>query len=190
MIRGQILNKNLTKLTERLDDLNHIDGLTEIGNRRYFDEEYINGIEQANRMQSSLAILMIDIDFFKQYNDTYGHQAGDIALRKVAASLDCNLLRRTDRVYRYGGEEFVALLHNCDAENALRIAELIREQVLSLKLPHSESIVSDFITISIGISAGIPNDNNILEQADKALYYAKKDRNRTCLYKQKSEGAP
>ena len=125
----------------------------------------------------------LDIDFFKAYNDHYGHQAGDQCLKSVAKTLDKTLLRTGDSLFRYGGEEFAAILPHTNLGGALHVAETLRSNIESMKLPHEKSQITDHITISIGVATLKPSKGNfyseLIELADKALYEAKKNgRNR------------
>jgi diguanylate cyclase (GGDEF)-like protein len=152
------------------------DVLTAIWNRRYFEERYPAELQRARRYHRSLAVLMIDIDSFKSYNDTYGHLAGDQALQTVAQLLKANL-RQSDILCRYGGEEFVVLLPESDLEHALLAAEKLRRAVASELLPVSHGAVCGRLTISIGVSACPENgegEAELLHHADRALYGAKK----------------
>jgi len=152
------------------------DVLTGIWNRRYFEERYPAELQRARRYRRSLAVLMIDIDCFKSYNDTHGHLAGDQALQAVAQLLKNNL-RTSDILCRYGGEEFVVLLPESDLEHALLAAEKLRRAVAAELLPINRSQTGGRLTISIGVSACPENgegEMELLHQADRALYTAKK----------------
>jgi len=128
---------------------------------------------------------MIDIDHFKQFNDNYGHQAGDVCLKKVSATLANSVHRITDRVCRYGGEEFVAVLPETSENGALHVAELFRKEIEQLQIKHCASAVSDCVTISLGVAVSIPCEGkmqgDLVKQADKALYQAKESRNQVVL---------
>jgi len=175
-------NKKLAQLTRKLDKLNHRDGLTNIPNRRLFDEQYDKELSRAKREKLPLAIIMIDIDYFKLFNDFYGHQKGDDCLKKVALTLAKGPHRATDIVCRYGGEEFVMILPNTNARAAMKVAESLRLSVEALQLPHKDSKASVHVSISLGVAAGVPNEHCLIDQADEALYAAKQSRNRVCLY--------
>ncbi len=128
---------------------------------------------------------MIDIDYFKQFNDSYGHLEGDRCLKEVAYSLRESLIRSTDLVARYGGEEFVMILSNTN--DALSLAQKCRKNIEMLSIPHEFSAVSNFVTISLGVATIVPEQcssiSTLVDMADKALYNAKKDgRNRVCVY--------
>jgi diguanylate cyclase (GGDEF)-like protein len=163
------------------------DPLTNVGNRRRFDHDLDKFFGEALHNQTPLALIMIDIDHFKAYNDHFGHPQGDECLVKVAAALQDGLRQRGDRVSRYGGEEFAILLPATDRNTALSIAERLRARIVSLGLPHPGSSVEDCITISLGISAVVPTMNqppyDLISQADLALYVAKDEgRNRSMCY--------
>lgn len=176
----------LQELTEKFKLISCQDELTRIANRRYFFEKSTTIIEQYKRLNAPIAIIMLDVDFFKKYNDHYGHIAGDVCLRKIAHSLENSCRRTTDLIARYGGEEFVVLLTNANKQTAHKIAETIRQNINLLKIPHK---VSDFghITISLGVTSLIcdksSNIQSIIEHADMALYQAKnKGRNQVACY--------
>ncbi|MFA7239132.1 MAG: diguanylate cyclase [Sulfuricellaceae bacterium] len=176
---------SLLQATHELEALAHIDGLTNIPNRRYFDEKLENEWRRAQRARQPLAVLMVDIDFFKGYNDHYGHGAGDECLKKVAATLAQALVRPADLIARYGGEEFIALLPDTDAEGAYLAAERLRSQVEALALPHAHSQANPHVTVSIGCACTLPSPHGLplalLEAADRMLYQAKtQGRNRVC----------
>lgn len=164
-----------------------IDGLTGVANRRCFDEALQTEWRRCQRNQLPLALLMMDIDHFKLYNDHYGHQAGDDCLRAVAAVLKAHLFRAHDLCARYGGEEFVCLLPECAAESASAKAEELRQAVANLGLPHQTSPTAAEVTISLGLAAVIPDEceqgaEDLLKAADSALYLAKRGgRNQVCL---------
>jgi diguanylate cyclase (GGDEF)-like protein/PAS domain S-box-containing protein len=167
------------KTTEsELMRLSYFDGLTGIANRRYFEDIAKREWRRALREESVFSLLMGDIDFFKPYNDLYGHLEGDECLRKVAAVLKDNLRRPGDMIARYGGEEFVILLPDTDAKNATSVAETLRSSVELLGVEHKDSYVSDVITISVGVASVVPAENlslsTLISSADRALYRAKK----------------
>jgi diguanylate cyclase (GGDEF)-like protein len=169
----------------KLADLSATDGLTGIANRRRFDEVLGNEWRRAARLKQPLALAMIDIDWFKSYNDQYGHQAGDACLQRVATVLSLCVLRPGDLVARYGGEEFVFVAPATDGPNALRVARNVCEALQALDLPHA---TSEFgcVTASIGVAAMIAQDSQspdvLVHAADQALYQAKAmGRNRAVL---------
>lgn len=153
------------------------DGLTGIANRRCFDEGLAAEWNRALRDQTSLAMVMIDVDHFKRYNDSYGHQKGDDCLKKVARAMEEKIFRPADLVARYGGEEFVILMPNTDIAGACLVAERIVQHVRELSIPHETSDTADFVTISAGVAACVPAPSlaadQLLAAADSALYAAK-----------------
>ncbi|MCI4624907.1 MAG: response regulator, partial [Candidatus Magnetoovum sp. WYHC-5] len=164
----------LKRQRDMLTRLSTLDGLTGIANRRTFDEYFEREWRRAVRLQKPLSIIMIDIDFFKQYNDTYGHVAGDECLKKVANAIASTLKRPLDLAARYGGEEFVCLLPETDKDGAVFISENLHLNVNSMNIPHDKSSVSKHVTISIGAAtAKISNQQTIMEAADKMLYESK-----------------
>lgn len=168
---------NLQRKQKLLERLAAIDGLTEIPNRRQFDEVLEKEWRRSQRAKYPLSLIAIDIDYFKQFNDTYGHTCGDECLRKVAQTLACSVRRASDFVARYGGEEFAAILPETPPEGAVEIAEKMRENVESLKIAHAGSAVSDCVTLSLGVGAIAPAreipPKQLIETADRALYLAK-----------------
>ncbi len=173
----KIESQNLKEANAKLEKLSNTDGLTKVANRRYFEEFLEREWMRAMRYKYSISLLMIDIDYFKNYNDHLGHQAGDQCLIKIASVLKTFERRPGDIVARYGGEEFVVVLSDTSAEDARRIAEEIRRKVMSLKLSHPDSSVNDVVTISIGVAAMIPSESitkeKLIEEADKFMYQAK-----------------
>jgi len=160
-----------------LESMSYIDGLTQIPNRRKFNEYYELMWSMALRESQILSVIMIDIDYFKLFNDRYGHQVGDECLIKVAQQLAATVSRKTDFVGRYGGEEFICVLPNTPLENAHMIAEKMRTKIMELEIPHESSKVTNIVTISLGVAACIPHkdikQNSLIENADKALYHSK-----------------
>jgi diguanylate cyclase (GGDEF)-like protein len=180
------LNDSLLNANEELNKYANFDSLTNIANRRNFDQRLEIEIQHSQRQQLPLSVLLADIDFFKQYNDTYGHLAGDSCLQKVAKSLTETFSRKTDLVARYGGEEFVVILPDTSQLQAAILAEKMRANINNLQVEHESSKVSEFVSISIGISTTFGNESyeEILSQADNALYSSKQQgRNRSTVYK-------
>ncbi len=170
--------------SERLGKEASTDSLTGAHNRRFFDERFAAEFGRALRQNAPLSLIMLDIDYFKNYNDRYGHPAGDKVLVSVVKALKSQLNRPTDVVARYGGEEFAVILPDSRAEGSLLIAEKLRAAVFGLNIPHCDSMTADRITISIGI-ATYQHDTAcdaacFLETADAALYSAKHD-GRNCV---------
>lgn len=161
------------------------DGLTGIANRRHFDSQLHSAIAMAKRMQQPLTVILLDVDHFKAYNDSYGHLAGDDTLKAIANTLADTLQRQIDLVARYGGEEFACVLPNTSPQQAMIMAEQLRLDVLALMLPHHASPTAGFITISLGVSCLQPgqdiSDKVLLNQADKALYQAKSQGRNCCV---------
>ena len=171
---------------EHLSNLAVHDGLTGIYNRRYFDETLAREWKRTMREKAPLSLIMLDIDYFKKYNDTYGHQAGDECLRQVATTISGALRRPADMAARYGGEEFVVVLPNLKLEDSAKFGETIRAKIEALKMEHKQSDANPFITVSLGIASVVPSSISSYEElvgaADKALYSAKnKGRNRVCV---------
>ncbi|MFK5894888.1 MAG: diguanylate cyclase [Pseudomonadota bacterium] len=164
--------------------LSMIDGLTGISNRYYLDQWLKQSWEQAKRFKQVISIIMIDIDFFKQYNDHYGHLQGDDCLKQVASCLSDNITRSSDLVARYGGEEFICILPATQQESAEKIAEKLRVQIEQLNIPHISSLIVKHISISLGVASTVPangsSEKSLIELADKALYQAKKQ-GRNCV---------
>ncbi len=169
--------QELKKINEKLKMLSVIDGLTQIPNRRRFDECLDSEWKRHYRNKESLSVIICDIDFFKSYNDTYGHQGGDECLQKVAWAIHECVQRPGDLAARYGGEEFVLVLPNTDAKGALVVAEKVRMSVAGLQIPHEQSKVDAYISLSLGIAAMVPGSDNsaedLVKEADEALYLAK-----------------
>lgn len=179
------LQQQLEETNEQLRQLSVIDGLTGLLNRRRFDEILAEEWLRASREKKPLSLLMIDIDHFKEYNDTYGHLMGDSALRKVAKSLAESTQRHIDRLARYGGEEFVAILPDTDLDGALKVAEKMRQTISRLKTEHLGSSTSSTLSVSIGVSSVVPSGNHsqltLIQQADSALYEAKESGRNRCV---------
>jgi len=176
-------NQELAEKNKKLDRLANIDGLTRIANQRYFNETMQHEWERLSREKQPLSLLFLDIDFFKPYNDHYGHQAGDECLRIMGGLLENVTRRPADIAARYGGEEFVILLPNTPTEGAQQIALEIQNNLAQEKIPHEKSEISPYLTCSIGVATTVPSNNSsadsLVEEADKAMYEAKKEgRNR------------
>lgn len=177
-IELQKINDQLQEANHKLELLLNLDGLTQIANRRRFNDSLLFNWQHHQREQKSLALIIIDIDYFKLYNDSYGHQGGDDCLIQVAQAIAKVPQRIVDLVARYGGEEFAVILPNTSIEGALIIAESIKQAIAELAIPHQNSLVSDRITLSLGVASLIPTNEQGLEtliiHADTALYTAKK----------------
>ncbi|MEQ9200570.1 MAG: diguanylate cyclase, partial [Rhodospirillales bacterium] len=160
-----------------LTEIAFVDGLTRIPNRRRYDEFLDTEWRRAIRRESRLSMVLMDIDHFKQFNDTYGHLEGDRCLQEVASTLAKSVHRPADLAARYGGEEFACLLPETDTSGAMHLAEKLRAAVEQLRLPHKSSLTAEHVTISIGVSSVVATPERSPEElfklADKALYAAK-----------------
>lgn len=178
------INNELATSNRELQRLSSLDGLTGLANRRQFDETLENEWQRAMRTDMPLSLIFADIDFFKRYNDHYGHQAGDDCLKKVAGALQGTVHRPADLVSRYGGEEFVMILPDTTDEGALAVAEKMLKTVRRLDIPHENSEATTQITLSIGVATACPkegtNPDELIESADQMLYRAK-ERGRNCI---------
>ena len=184
-------NNELTEANERLNQAAITDGLTGLHNRRYFDERLDEELKRSRRAKTDISLILCDIDYFKPYNDTYGHQMGDDCLKRVSKIIAANFKRSGEVTARYGGEEFVIILPNTNAENALQSAEALRKSLFNAKIPHEKSKVESFVTMSLGlvsISGNSPvihdvTNEKIIGMADEMLYRAKEEgRNRVIIY--------
>jgi two-component system cell cycle response regulator len=177
----------LQEANRKLELLANLDGLTQIANRRRFDDYLSLEWQRHQREQHPLALILIDIDYFKRYNDGYGHQGGDDCLIRVAQAIAQVPQRPTDLVARYGGEEFVVILSNTDTKGALKVAQTIQEAIANLEIIHENSDVSNFVTLSMGVASLIPtlalSPEVLISHADQSLYVAKqKGRNQAIGY--------
>lgn len=167
----------LYQQTKILNELARLDGLTNLANRREYDQQIRREWQRQIRNKGTLSLIMVDIDFFKAYNDHYGHGNGDICLKKVAKSIGENARRATDIIARFGGEEFVIILPETTLECAIDLANQMVENVADLKIPHEFSETANVVTISAGVSCVNPMDYDGFHQlesmADQALYQAK-----------------
>ena len=168
---------NLKIKNDMLEKLSMYDGLTNIRNRRYFDETFEKTFSEIKRDKKSLAVLMIDIDFFKPYNDNYGHGQGDETLRKVAKALEKTIKRASDFVARYGGEEFVILLKDINKDGVEAVANNLLNAIRELKITHEYSKIENYVTVSIGVSYYNSSSDitklELLLKADETLYNVK-----------------
>jgi diguanylate cyclase (GGDEF)-like protein len=184
LIQQVRLYEDLEKANHELKRLATFDGLTQVANRRHFDEYLQQEWQRMQREQDSLALILCDIDFFKAYNDTYGHQIGDDCLRQVAQALQRSAKRSVDLAARYGGEEFALILPNTDLEGAEQVARDIQLEIQSIAIPHRKSKVGEIITVSMGVATTVPvpfiAPQMLIEAADRALYQAK-DEGRNCF---------
>lgn len=177
----------LNRINEHLERIARIDSTTGIYNRRHFNETLEAELRRSRRMNENLSLMMCDVDYFKNYNDTYGHIAGDNCLKEVATTLDNSFNRASDLVARYGGEEFAIILPGITSKKALSLAKDLIEEMRERRLPHQSSPIGEIVTISIGVatmqSDELINCTSILSAADKALYQAKESgRNKAQQY--------
>ncbi|GLZ85029.1 hypothetical protein Pres01_10800 [Metapseudomonas resinovorans] len=184
-------NRERLELEARLQRLSQLDGLTGLYNRRYFDRQLNGEWRRLRRLGAPLALLMLDVDHFKAFNDQFGHQAGDDALRRVAQALQQSLQREGDVACRYGGEEFAIILANTAEDGAQHVAERVMALVAELQIEHPAS-PEGRLTLSIGIAVSDPareeQPDSLVSRSDAALYRAKHEgRNRTCLW-EKGQG--
>ncbi|MBH8560783.1 PleD family two-component system response regulator [Nostoc sp. CENA67] len=191
LIQQSQLQRQLEAANQELQRLVTIDELTQVANRRRFEEYCAQEWQRMAREQLPLSLILCDVDFFKSYNDTYGHQAGDRCLQAIAKAIKNTVKRPADLVARYGGEEFAVILPQTDAEGALVLAQTICYAVSTLAIPHNNSQVSSYVSISAGIATEIPHPNSdfqaIIAAADRALYQAKTEgRDRVQLYNKQS----
>ncbi len=187
----KLTTQQLKVSNKKLEEASFTDSLTTLYNRRYFNMLFERELARAKRTKSIMVFMMLDIDYFKQYNDTYGHLEGDNALKTVAQTLKKLLKRPGDYVFRLGGEEFGIMLVDTDLHNAKVMAEQIVTSIREQEIPHASSKASDFLTVSLGVIATRPaNDfdgDRLLSEADKNLYEAKESgRNRFVLHELKS----
>lgn len=179
-------NAELREANARLERFAQTDGLLQIANRGYFDKRLVEACRDAFRSRSPLGLLMIDVDHFKRYNDHYGHQAGDACLKVIAGAASGALLRGTDLLARYGGEELAVILPDTDCQGTQQVADRILDAVTAVALPHAGSDLAGIVTVSIGGCSRIPPDrlagDALLKAADAALYRAKESgRNRMVM---------
>ncbi|MBD0336505.1 MAG: diguanylate cyclase, partial [Cyanobacteria bacterium Co-bin13] len=167
----------LRQANEQLKKIAFLDGLTQVANRRRFEQYLSQEWRRLAREQAPLSLIMCDIDYFKNFNDIYGHQAGDGCLRRVARALSRSIKRPADLVARYGGEEFAVILPGTDLAGAESVAEDMRIAVRSRRIPHAGSQIETFITLSLGVATCIPTPSGspemLIGRADEALYRAK-----------------
>ena len=188
--RIEQLTQELTEANSQLALMSRLDPLTKLFNRRVFDESITFEHDRSVRCKHKYAVIMLDIDHFKQFNDTQGHQAGDDCLRRVARCIS-DSVRVMDIVGRYGGEEFIILAPETPSSSGRTLAERIRAEVYEMKVPHSASTTSDVVTVSLGVADG-PADKweDVVRKADEALYAAKRSgRNRVCIHEAQSHGS-
>ena len=173
------IEKKLIEKNEKLEHLANLDGLTRIGNRRLFDRTLSKEWQRATREKQPLSLILSDVDYFKLYNDYYGHQMGDDCLKKVAKAITEVIKRPADLVARYGGEEFAVILPNTELNGAIHVGKLIRDRLKQQKIPHESSKIGEWVTVSSGVATMIPtlevSLKTLIANADSALYQAKKN---------------
>lgn len=172
-------------MRDRLRSYAELDSLTLLANRRRFDETLEKEWRRCQRNGQPLSLILSDVDFFKRYNDTYGHPAGDLCLRTVGNHFGTALRRAGDLAARYGGEEFVILLPETSLESALHVAEVLRAKIEDSAMPHAGSLISSVVTVSLGVASTVPSEDNspkdLVAIADQQLYQAKScGRNMSC----------
>lgn len=182
----------LKRHRDTLEDLSTQDGLTGIPNRRRFDEVFEKEFRRAQRENTSIGLVLVDIDYFKAYNDRYGHLAGDDCLRQVAQKLSASCKRPTDFSARYGGEEFVVVLPSTDAAGACNVSECMRKNIEKLGIPHDRSPHGS-VTASLGVAVMEPQlgdePHNLFSLADKRLYEAKAAGRNQCMAEERVTGS-
>ena len=178
------LHAKLQTVNQELERLASLDGLTGVANRRQFDLHLKREWQRLLRETAPISVIMCDVDFFKAYNDTYGHQMGDECLKQIAKILENCAQRSTDLASRYGGEEFVIVLPNTGIKGALQVADKIQHQIRALEIEHQKSEVSGYVTLSLGVACQVPNHDrspeSLIKLADAALYEAK-SKGRNCI---------
>ncbi|MCG2733680.1 GGDEF domain-containing response regulator [Pseudodesulfovibrio aespoeensis] len=184
MVKRLLRERELERLARKLERMSNLDSLTGLANRRCFDDTLVKEWVRNGRADAHLGLIMLDIDHFKHYNDALGHVDGDTCLRRVAEAIKGVVHRPGDMVARYGGEEFAVILPGTDYTGAMAVADNIHASVAQTSIEHPDSAVSCVVTVSIGVSSGIPTCGSTPEQliqaADRALYEAKEaGRNRT-----------
>lgn len=177
MEHGNVLDIQWQEQISQANLLASSDALTQIANRRRFDEYLAEQWQKMAKSQGFLSIILCDIDFFKQYNDCYGHLAGDACLKQVAQALSAAVYRAPDLLARYGGEEFAAILPQTDAEQAWNVAHRMAAAIAHVRIPHPSSPLDAYVTVSIGVASIVPSElqspSVLLSEADRQLYLAK-----------------
>ena len=177
LIEKSRLYRELEQANQKLLHLATVDSLTQVSNRRSFDDYFSREWQRMAREFSPVSLILCDVDFFKAYNDTYGHPCGDTCLKAVARAISESVKRPADLVARYGGEQFAVILPNTEAIGAAHVAQKIQSKVKALKIPHANSRVSEYVTVSIGIASLFPTSESspetLIAAADRALYQSK-----------------
>ncbi len=180
------VNLELKEANQKLERISQTDSLTGIYNRLVFDRDIEAKWESCKKDSVALSLILVDIDFFKEYNDNYGHQAGDTCLKQVTETMSNCIKRSSDIVARYGGEEFAVILPDMVEADALELAEIMRKKIEELNISHLFSSACKYVTISLGVHSVIPSDEMSMEKfikiTDNALFKAKKEnRNRVAV---------
>jgi diguanylate cyclase (GGDEF)-like protein len=177
MEHGDVMDTQWSQKLSEISKIASLDALTQIANRRRLDEHLEYQWKQMARERSPLALILCDIDHFKQFNDAYGHLAGDDCLQRVATALNQSVNRPSDLVARFGGEEFAAILPQTDLGGAIRVAQRMQQAIARLQIPHIASLVDPYVTLSIGVSCVVPvldmPSEELIHFADRHLYLAK-----------------
>lgn len=179
--------QSLEAANAQLEQLNNLDALTQVANRRYFNNRFEQEWVRLQRAQKPLCLIMVDVDYFKIFNDEFGHLAGDRCLQQVAQAMQGVMKRPGDELCRYGGEEFAVILPETDEQGALHVAQKIQQAIQKLEIiaPKSPDMLTSLVTVSLGIAIQIPKVDDksytLIDQADKALYTAKKQGRNTCV---------
>jgi len=179
--------RELAASNRQLEMLSRQDGLTGLANRRYLDAFLATEMRRAGRAGEALSLILLDVDFFKKYNDQYGHPAGDECLKRIAGAMQASCRRPADLAARYGGEEFVLVLPTTNAEGARKVSDILAAAIAHLAIPHAQSTVCPVVTISQGIATLVPSHESLpellIQHADEALYRAKEQgRNRAVAH--------
>lgn len=179
-------NEELRQANLRLEAFSRTDGLLQIANRAYFDDRMRIECADAYRRKAPVSLIMIDVDYFKRYNDHYGHLEGDKCLKRIAQAIRRALLRTTDLLARYGGEELAVILPDTNEAGARIVAERILSEIQAQAIPHARSSVNRHVTVSLGVTSAVPPERDapavMIKNADVALYKAKEaGRNRWCV---------
>ncbi|EIJ41048.1 diguanylate cyclase (GGDEF) domain-containing protein [Beggiatoa alba B18LD] len=182
----KLAEAKLEAANRELQRLANLDGLTQVANRRLFDQQIEQEWKRHLREKQTLSVILCDVDHFKNYNDNYGHIAGDNCLQLVAMCIQNALHRSADIVARYGGEEFIVILPNTKAEGAIQVSQLLIDAIKNLNIPYEHSPLQNYVTVSLGVASVIPdfelNHLSLIGTADKALYIAKAQGRNQAVY--------
>ncbi|WP_078556289.1 diguanylate cyclase [Bacillus alkalicellulosilyticus] len=177
--------QQLLTMNEQLRKLSYLDGLTNVANRRLFDKKLSEQWDVSNEKKESICLLLLDVDYFKLYNDEYGHLSGDDCLKQIALVLQNTFNKKSQLVARFGGEEFAILLPNTARSEAVELANRCRKDIEDQEIPHTKSLISNYVTVSIGVASVVANPNKestfLIREADTALYLAKENGRNTVV---------